>query len=46
MNEPSVWDYRDNLDYDLPLDPGDPRLVPLNDARLKAVEHGKIADIF
>jgi len=33
MIEPTVWDYRDNLDYDLPLNPGDPRLVPLNDAR-------------
>lgn len=33
MSDPSVWDYRDNLDYDLPLNPGDPRLVPLNDAR-------------
>jgi hypothetical protein len=33
MSQPSVWDYRDNLDYDLPLDPGDRRLVPLNDAR-------------
>ena len=33
MIEPTVWDYRDNLDYDIPLNPGDPRLVPLNDAR-------------
>lgn len=33
MTQTSVWDYRDNLDYDLPLDPGDRRLVPLNDAR-------------
>jgi hypothetical protein len=33
MNAPSIWDYQDNLDYDLPLDPGDERLVPLNDAR-------------
>jgi hypothetical protein len=33
MTAPSVWDYQDNLDYDLPLNPDDPRLVPLNDAR-------------
>jgi hypothetical protein len=33
MNQTSVWDYRNNLDYDLPLNPGDTRLVPLNDAR-------------
>ncbi len=39
MIEPTVWDYRDNLDYDLPLNPGDPRLVPLNDARGDFSEH-------
>lgn len=33
MNPPSVWDCRKDLDFDLPLDPGDHRLVPLNEAR-------------
>lgn len=33
MNQHSIWDYRDNLEYDLPLNPGDARLVPLNTAR-------------
>lgn len=29
----SIWDYRKNFSYDDPLDPGDARLVNLNDAR-------------
>ncbi|TLD43971.1 MAG: hypothetical protein FAZ92_03776 [Accumulibacter sp.] len=29
----SIWDYRRNFAYDEPLDPGDERLVALNDAR-------------
>ncbi len=30
---PNLWDYRQNFNYDLPLDPGDPLLVDLSAAR-------------